>query len=144
MKKIKKVSQTIAVIGKVLNSKSTSTQDTYSCDYINNNVGIVESGSNENGSYIKFADGNMICYTYKSFLTGSQYGDFMWEFPKPFINTNFSVIAPNVVTSGDSGQYTCGENARANNYCQFIVYKNAANYTGKTRAINLFAIGRWK
>lgn len=35
MKKIKKVSQAIAVVGKVLNSKSTSTQDTYSCDYIN-------------------------------------------------------------------------------------------------------------
>lgn len=56
--KIKKVSQATAVVGKVLNSKSTNTQDTYSCDYINNNVGVVESGSNKNGSYIKYEDGN--------------------------------------------------------------------------------------
>ena len=35
MKKIKKVSQAIAVIGKVLNSNSSSVTDTYSCDYIN-------------------------------------------------------------------------------------------------------------
>ena len=38
---------------------STSTTDTYSCNYIN---GIIKSGSNENGRYIKFADGTMICY----------------------------------------------------------------------------------
>ena len=36
---------------------STSTTDTYSCNYIN---GIVESGSNTNGSWTKWADGTMI------------------------------------------------------------------------------------
>lgn len=36
---------------------STSTTDTYSCNYINN---IVESGSNANGSWIKWADGTMV------------------------------------------------------------------------------------
>ena len=36
---------------------STSTTDTYSCNYINS---IVESGSNANGSWIKLADGTMI------------------------------------------------------------------------------------
>lgn len=106
--------------------------------------GIIESGSNENGNYVKYIDGTMICYVYKSFTTGSTYGDFMWQFPENFIDTNFSVIAPNVVTAGDSGQYTCGENARTNSYCQFIVYKNNNNYAGKTRTINIFAIGRWK
>lgn len=37
---------------------STSTTDTYSCNYINS---IVESGSNANGDYIKYSDGTMIC-----------------------------------------------------------------------------------
>lgn len=46
MKKIKKVSQAIAVIGKVLNSKSTSTQDTYSCDYINNELEPINNNIN--------------------------------------------------------------------------------------------------
>lgn len=40
-------------------SYSTSTTDTYSCNYINN---IVQSGSNANGSYVKYADGTMMCY----------------------------------------------------------------------------------
>ena len=33
--KIKKIATSIGVLGKILNSKSTSKQDTYSCDYIN-------------------------------------------------------------------------------------------------------------
>ena len=33
--KIKKIATSIGVLGKVLNSKSASQIDTYSCDYIN-------------------------------------------------------------------------------------------------------------
>lgn len=39
-------------------SRTTSDTDTYSCNYIN---GIIESGSNSNGNWTKFADGTMIC-----------------------------------------------------------------------------------
>ena len=39
-------------------TKTTSDTETYSCNYVN---GIVESGSNENGNWIKFVDGTMIC-----------------------------------------------------------------------------------
>ena len=42
----------------ISNAKTTGTTNTYSCDYIN---GIIESGSNENGNWIKFVDGTMIC-----------------------------------------------------------------------------------
>lgn len=42
----------------ISNAKTTGTTNTYSCDYIN---GIIESGSNDNGSWIKFEDGTMIC-----------------------------------------------------------------------------------
>lgn len=41
------------------NSKTTGTTNTYSCDYIN---GIVESGSNETGNWTKFVDGTMKTY----------------------------------------------------------------------------------
>ena len=40
-------------------SKTTSDTDTYNCNYIN---GIIESGNNSNGSWIKFNDGTMITY----------------------------------------------------------------------------------
>ena len=70
---------------------STSTTDTYTCNYINGideNVGnltqlnttnknnlvsainsVVESGSNENGNWIKYADGTMICTKTISIIT---------------------------------------------------------------------------
>lgn len=35
MKKIRKIATSIGALGKVLNSKSTSQENTYSCDYIN-------------------------------------------------------------------------------------------------------------
>lgn len=36
---------------------------TYSCNYVNDAVaGVVESGSNTNGNYVKFLDGTMVCY----------------------------------------------------------------------------------
>ena len=38
---------------------TTSDTETYSCNYVN---GIVESGSNETGNWIKFVDGTMITY----------------------------------------------------------------------------------
>lgn len=37
MKKIKKIAQSIGVLGKVLNAKSNSKENTYSCDYLNQN-----------------------------------------------------------------------------------------------------------
>ena len=36
--RIRKISQIAGLIGGIINSKSNSTQDTYSCDYINNAV----------------------------------------------------------------------------------------------------------
>lgn len=53
-----KAFQSAGVVAEVVNTESASTTDTYSCDYINH---IVESGSNENGSWTKWADGTMIC-----------------------------------------------------------------------------------
>lgn len=38
-------------------SKTTSNKDTYSCNYIN---GIIESGNNDNGNWIKYVDGTMM------------------------------------------------------------------------------------
>lgn len=42
----------------VKNEETESDTDVYSCNYIN---GIIESGSNSNGNWTKFADGTMIC-----------------------------------------------------------------------------------
>lgn len=39
--RIKKIATSIGVLGKILNSKSSSKQDTYSCDYLNNKFDTV-------------------------------------------------------------------------------------------------------
>lgn len=66
-------------------NKTTSDKDTYSCNYIN---GIIESGSNSNGNWIKFSDGTMICYG-----TGKGKNDTtnIVTFAVPFINNEYKV-----------------------------------------------------
>lgn len=54
-----KAYQHVAAPGKVRNTYSNNTDDVYSTSYVNS---IIESGSNENGNYIKYVDGTMICY----------------------------------------------------------------------------------
>ena len=56
--KLKKMFQGKVPENKILSTYSDSQTDVYSCDYVNH---IVESGSNENGSWTKWSDGTMIC-----------------------------------------------------------------------------------
>lgn len=43
----------------IKNEYNDSQVNAYSCNFIN---GIVDSGSNANGDYVKYLDGTMICY----------------------------------------------------------------------------------
>ena len=54
-----KAFQSSGVVAQVSNTKSDSTTDTYSCNYINN---IIEMGTNDNGRYEKYANGMLKCY----------------------------------------------------------------------------------
>lgn len=70
-------------------TKTTSDTETYSCNYVN---GIVESGSNANGNWIKYADGTMIC---TKRIEPSEFGNVQsynavtttWTYPQEFIST---------------------------------------------------------
>ena len=65
---------------------------------------IIESGSNTNGSYIKFSDGTMICRKYINFgqkAISNKWGSFyesekitIGNYPKPFIETPQIFIMP--------------------------------------------------
>lgn len=65
----------------VNDSYNTSTDETYSCNYINN---IIESGSNANGNWIKYSDGTMICTARKQITTtrNTSYGNVLYVSPK--------------------------------------------------------------
>ena len=55
--------------------------------------GIIESGSNANGSYIKFADGTMICYGVKNVTTPTTGSTVLAAvlLPQSFIDTNYNI-----------------------------------------------------
>lgn len=88
--RIKKVSETTPIIANVVGAKNNSPIDAYSCSFLNDS--IVESGSNANGTYIKYGNGIMICTksvsspvsmtsSWNTMYEGSQdLGDFPQEF----------------------------------------------------------------
>lgn len=54
-----KAFQSAGVVAEVVNTQTESDTDVYSCNYVN---GIIESGNNSNGNWIKYEDGTMITY----------------------------------------------------------------------------------
>ena len=116
-------------------------------DVFINNAPIVESGSNANGSYMKFYNGFMICMvnemeiarTGSSTLGGASvhYGSATWTFPQAF-TTPITCIA----TARDSGSGVFGaelDGAISTTGVQITAY--GANTTYKVNAV---AFGLWR
>ena len=139
----------------ISNAKTTGTTNTYSCDYIN---GIVESGSNENGNWIKYADGTMICTATKLFENVSvtnSWGNLyetpellLGNFPQPFISTPEGINCIMITNSNSSGKGSAG-------FVEYVVQTTNTEW-GKTAiakpvsstianiSLSLIAIGKWK
>ena len=126
----------------------TSTGTTVDLTKIDHNQRIVESGSNERGRWVKFADGTMICVNTRhmesvcnsslgpTFTTSPE----QWIFPEAFIQTpsvNLFVI--------DGVPYSfasMGNNGANPAQCTFIV---SAFVLSKTKpVVSMSAFGRWK
>lgn len=114
-------------------------------------AGIIESGSNDNGSYIKFADGTMIQWgTYDTGLT-----DFTTEFGSVFYNQLNSTInfplafvdIPSIVINQEIGGYlggnTMGGLPTKTNFRVYLYTTKSATLT-RNATIYWQAIGRWK
>ena len=154
------------ITNNISNSKTTGTTNTYSCDYINNQINnlnntigtIVESGSNENGNWIKYADGTMICTATKVFENisvtnswGSLYETeelTLGSFPQQFISTPTGINC-NMITNNNSNEKGSA------GFVEYIVQTNNTSW-GKTAiakpvsspavniGLSLIAIGKWK
>jgi hypothetical protein len=112
---------------------------------------IVESGSNDNGSYIKFADGTMICILeieVSDQAINLQYGDTAlytgrrtWTFPAAFTQK------PSVTCSqfhwGTSGSWG-GVSGKSLVNTSLVGYDFYQRATGTNVEISAIAIGRWK
>lgn len=113
---------------------------------------VVESGSNDNGNYIKYSDGTMICYhsilksnvAFNKNTSGTYYFInenyehlYDWTYPQQFIGV------PKVITTVSSSGYVnacCGNITRTEARVLSTTNYNASiNIT-----FNIVAIGKWK
>ena len=102
--------------------------------------GIVDSGSNSNGSYVKFADGTMECW---GRVVSSAYPDTV-TFPASFIDTNYRLVVNHLETS--IANIVSNESPTVRTVAGTAIWSNVGN-TGAshtTGSIEWHAIGRWK
>ena len=126
------------------NEYGTATNRGYSQEYIN---GIIESGSNANGNYIKYVNGTMICTGVKNF-TGvnftTQNGSVYIPATSPTINFAQQFIENPVVTltafNRANGVYESGLSTSLVAIWPFAF----SSITNVNYSIHYIAIGRWK
>ena len=127
-------------------TKTTSDTETYSCNYVN---GIVESGSNENGNWVKFIDGTMICY--QSFTCNVNYSTkygtgYYAEITNEIKSFPVSFIETPKVSIGLATNYGIGCALRDTNSekCATNIFVYTFASRTDTITLNIIAIGKWK
>ena len=121
-------------------------------DNLNNNFtecnNIIDSGSNANGSYMKFNDGTLIQRGGGQCPANVAYVEV--TYPIPFIDTNYTIIANHKYTGGSGyGGSTQNNNivvSQAWHNDAGYIYSNLPDLTVATypRNVQYIAIGRWK
>lgn len=110
-------------------------------------VSVIESGSNSNGRFVKFADGTLICYTPDSVaMTGTTDNTTRvgtWVFPYPFVSAKDYGVAWSFLenTSGGGSLNSARSNMNVQATMCFLVGYATRSGTSYFSAI---AIGRWK
>lgn len=108
----------------------------------------VESGSNINGSYVKYADGIMICWT-RSFLLDFENARNMnkkWTFPAEFSEQPCIQVTSHISNDsarGHHGIVLVGLTPRDAGVYAYGPY-NSNIFNEKYRSVSTLAIGRWK
>jgi|GEM_PF-1311000 hypothetical protein len=130
-------------------SRTTSDKDTYNCNYINN---IVESGSNDNGTWIKYTDGTMITYQNVNItisVTEPWGGIFVGNYATPISFPQVFQEPPEVLidlkfTQGAGWRVDWDFPVITNSSIKNIgVGRGTASDVSKFKA-TIFAIGKWK
>lgn len=149
--RIKKISGTAILNGNVVDGlEDNSTTNAPSQRAVNEAIAtIIESGSNENGSYVKYSDGTMIC---SKTVTGSSPNSGWWSFcqrtnEKIQVNfpATFKSIESVVATPTDmlGGLFTVMVSTKTTSYFAFTGLR--ANGTTVTNySFDYIAFGKWK
>lgn len=126
--------------------QTTSDTDTYSCNYINS---IIETGTNSDGSWIKYNDGTMICYITKEYNNvnitnswGSVYESDriqLGNFPQQFINI------PTITANCVRGLSVFLEAlSPTNTSIGETWFMRPVSQSNTSSTISFIAIGKWK
>jgi len=109
---------------------------------------VTESGSNDNGHYIKFDDGTMICYRQGTLTipTMAQLPNGLWRVPNAgdfYFPETFSA-APFAEMKLHAGEeINCSPRILTSSYYNASI-TSVSDLSGLTKSYFLFAIGRWK
>lgn len=141
-----KAKQSAGVVANVSNTYSTSEDDTYSCDYVNNTIdGIIESGTANGGTYIKFFDGTLICRgSLGPITTNAGTGaDLTVTLPYNFKDRWFDLTASIVDGQAYWGQIQFSFITLSGSQFKFVVWNNSGGINAN-QYFSYIAIGRWK
>lgn len=114
-----------------------------------NSGGIVDSGSNANGKFIKYADGTMVCYLFKDLIVPTNTSNIagIVSLPASYIDTDYIWVA----TQGSQHGYYSASTAvwgqgMGKSVTEFSVQVNMNGVIGAeiTLRANIIVIGRWK
>lgn len=131
-----------AIAEQINTQNTTSDSETYSCNYIN---GIVESGNNANGYYVKFIDGTIICYgTISNVSTEAGTGtNKTVTLPAILNNTNYNV---SINIAGGTAYWAeinyCYSNKTTSTF-SLNTWNNGVN-DNNNLAFSYVVIGKWK
>lgn len=117
-------------------------------NHVNGPYHIVESGTNSNGSYIRFADGTQICNISNLTLTYLNSGSLVkgWVLPAMFKDTNYTVSATKLTAfygAKASATLVARQTNRSSVNLDLIVSGTSFTNTDTLDA-SVMAIGRWK
>ena len=113
---------------------------------------IVESSSNSNGHYVRWENGEQVCWANLVSDDSSQEGSIyrgtgsglpVWDFPADFVNTNYVVTGgASDGVSGDVALWVGGAYDQATDSARIKTY--GANEWTTAKNIEVMAWGRWK
>lgn len=126
----------------IVNEYSESTSETYSCDYVN---GIIESGTANNGTYIKYADGTLICRGSAGPITtnAGTGADITVTLPYNFKDRWFDLTASIVDGQAYWGQIQFSFITLSGSQFKLVVWNNSGGINAN-QYFSYIAIGRWK
>ena len=119
---------------------------------------VIESGSNANGSYIKFADGTMVCYCSPAVMRGAalcQSSEIVVTYPAAYISPPRIALtlldAVNASGTSIGGKVSIplwNQNGhwltQSSSHCDICQYGYNVDASNEYVSLNVIAIGRWK